>query len=57
MKLDAAWVRRQFPAREIHWFPTIDSTMIEASRLAAAGCPDGTVVGVALCVVASKSGR
>ena len=45
MKLDAAWIRRQFPGREVHWFDSIASTMTEAARLAAAGCPDGTVVG------------
>ncbi len=45
MKLDADWVRRQFPARQIHWFETIGSTMTEAARLAAAGCPEGTVAG------------
>ncbi len=30
--------------RAIHWFETIDSTMHEAARLAAAGCPSGTTV-------------
>ncbi len=45
MKLDAAWVRRQFPARQIHWFDTLGSTMTEATRLAAAGCPEGAVIG------------
>jgi BirA family biotin operon repressor/biotin-[acetyl-CoA-carboxylase] ligase len=45
MRLDADWVRRQFPGREIHWFDTIGSTMTEAARLAAAGAPEGTVVG------------
>lgn len=45
MSLDIDWVRRQFPTREIHWFDTIGSTMTEAARLAAAGCPEGTVVG------------
>lgn len=29
----------------IHWYPTIDSTMHEAVRLANAGCEPGTVVG------------
>ncbi len=32
------------PERAIHWFETIDSTMHEAARLAAAGCPSGTAV-------------
>jgi BirA family transcriptional regulator, biotin operon repressor / biotin---[acetyl-CoA-carboxylase] ligase len=45
VKLDAAWVRRQFPGREIHWFDSIGSTMTEAGRLAEAGRPEGTVVG------------
>lgn len=44
MPFDVAWVRRQFPGREIHWHETIDTTMREASRLAAAGCPEGTAV-------------
>lgn len=44
MPFDAAWVRRQFPGREIHWHETIDTTMREASRLAAVGCPEGTAV-------------
>jgi BirA family biotin operon repressor/biotin-[acetyl-CoA-carboxylase] ligase len=33
------------PDRRIEWHNLIDSTMIEASRLAAAGAPSGTVVG------------
>lgn len=32
------------PGGAIHWFDTIDSTMFEAARLAAAGCSSGTVV-------------
>ncbi|HEY3741206.1 MAG TPA: biotin--[acetyl-CoA-carboxylase] ligase [Bryobacteraceae bacterium] len=28
----------------VHWFPTIDSTMHEAARLAQAGVPSGTIV-------------
>jgi len=31
--------------RRIDWYPSIGSTMHEASRLAAAGCPSGTAVG------------
>jgi len=31
--------------RKIHWFDSVGSTMIEASRLANEGCPSGTVVG------------
>ncbi len=42
---DLAWVREQLPGREIEWFPTVDSTMFEASRLAAQGAASGTVVG------------
>lgn len=30
--------------REIHYFPEIDSTNNEAKKLAAAGCPEGTIV-------------
>lgn len=32
-------------SRPIYWHKTIDSTMIEAARLAAEGCPSGTIVG------------
>jgi BirA family biotin operon repressor/biotin-[acetyl-CoA-carboxylase] ligase len=35
----------QIPGREIHWYPTIGSTMHEAVRLANAGCDTGVVVG------------
>lgn len=35
----------KIPGREIHWYPTIDSTMHEAERLANLGCAAGTVVG------------
>ena len=45
MTLDAAWIRRQFPGRQIHWFDSIGSTMTEAMRLASAGCPEGTIAG------------
>ena len=45
MSFDSAWLQRRFPAREIHWYDSIGSTMTEAARLAAAGCPDLTVVG------------
>jgi BirA family biotin operon repressor/biotin-[acetyl-CoA-carboxylase] ligase len=43
--IDIDRVRSQLPDHEIHWHPTIGSTMTEASRLAAAGCESGTVVG------------
>ncbi len=45
MTLDLEVVRARLPGREIHWFETIDSTMPKAARLAALGCPSGTVVG------------
>ena len=32
-------------SRPIYWHKTIDSTMTEAARLAADGCPSGTIVG------------
>jgi BirA family transcriptional regulator, biotin operon repressor / biotin---[acetyl-CoA-carboxylase] ligase len=35
----------ELPGRRIHWHESIDSTMYEAVRLAAAGAPSGTVVG------------
>jgi BirA family biotin operon repressor/biotin-[acetyl-CoA-carboxylase] ligase len=37
--------RSQLPDRRIDWHETLDSTMTEASRLAAEGAPSGTVVG------------
>jgi BirA family transcriptional regulator, biotin operon repressor / biotin---[acetyl-CoA-carboxylase] ligase len=45
MPFDVAWLRSQLPDRRIDWHSVIDSTMTEASRLAAAGAPSGTVVG------------
>lgn len=42
---DLARVRLAFPDRRIDWHARVDSTMREASRLAAAGAPAGTVVG------------
>jgi BirA family transcriptional regulator, biotin operon repressor / biotin---[acetyl-CoA-carboxylase] ligase len=42
---DLGAVRTQFPDRRIEWLAVIDSTMTEASRLAAEGAPSGTVVG------------
>ena len=42
--LDLQWLRSSLPDRLIHWHLTIDSTMCEASRLAATGCPSGTIV-------------
>jgi len=45
MVFDLARVRSSLPDRPIHWRPVIDSTMLEASRLASAGCESGTIVG------------
>lgn len=45
MPLDAGSVRARLPHRELVWLDTTGSTMTEAARLAAAGCPEGTVVG------------
>ena len=45
MPLDLATLRSQVPERRIVWHAIIGSTMTEASRLAAAGAPSGTVVG------------
>lgn len=42
MNLDP--VRERFPDRRILYFESIDTTMREAARLAASGCPSGTVV-------------
>jgi BirA family biotin operon repressor/biotin-[acetyl-CoA-carboxylase] ligase len=44
MPLDIESVRRRLAGRVISYFPSIDSTMPEAARLAAAGCGPGTVV-------------
>ena len=43
--IDIGRVRSQLPDHEIYWHPTLGSTMTEASRLAAAGCESGTIVG------------
>jgi len=45
MAFDLEWVRSRLPGRPIHWHTAIESTMPEASRLAAAGCQSGTIVG------------
>src|SRR5580700_6084672 len=50
MPIDLAWVRSQMtrsqmPDRRIEWHNVIGSTMTEASQLAAAGVPSGTLVG------------
>jgi BirA family transcriptional regulator, biotin operon repressor / biotin---[acetyl-CoA-carboxylase] ligase len=44
-KLDLAVVRSQMPDRRVEWHSRVGSTMTEASRLAVAGAPSGTVVG------------
>jgi len=43
MPFDLEYVRQTWP-HPVSYFATIDSTMLEASRLAAAGCEQGTVV-------------
>jgi birA, biotin-[acetyl-CoA-carboxylase] ligase region len=43
MNLD--FVRARMPERKIYWHGSVSSTMTEAARLAAEGCPSGTVVG------------
>jgi BirA family biotin operon repressor/biotin-[acetyl-CoA-carboxylase] ligase len=43
-QLDIRRVRRELPGRRIEYFETISSTMHEAARLAAQGCPSGTAV-------------
>ena len=44
MPFDIQSVRTRYPERVICYYPSIDSTMPEAARLAAAGCGPGTVV-------------
>jgi BirA family biotin operon repressor/biotin-[acetyl-CoA-carboxylase] ligase len=43
MPFDLEYVRQNWP-HPVSYFATIDSTMLEASRLAMAGCEQGTVV-------------
>lgn len=43
--IDLDRVRSQLADHKIYWHSTIGSTMTEASRLAAAGCESGTIVG------------
>jgi BirA family transcriptional regulator, biotin operon repressor / biotin---[acetyl-CoA-carboxylase] ligase len=45
MVFDVEWVRSQLPDRRIEWHSVLDSTMTEASRLAAEDCAPGTVIG------------
>jgi BirA family transcriptional regulator, biotin operon repressor / biotin---[acetyl-CoA-carboxylase] ligase len=44
MALDLRQLTERLPHTPIHYFPTIDSTMVEATRLAAEGAPHGTLV-------------
>ena len=44
MPFDIETVRSQLPHRRIDWHVSLNSTMTEASRLAAEGCASGTVV-------------
>lgn len=43
--IDLERVQAELADHKIYWHPSIGSTMTEASRLAAAGCESGTVVG------------
>ncbi len=45
MPFDIEWVRARLPERRIEWFPSIDSTMTAAAKLAREGCAPGTIVG------------
>ena len=44
MPLNLAAIRQARPQNNVHYFATVGSTMAEASRLASAGSPHGTVV-------------
>jgi len=43
--MDLASLAVELPGRRIDWFPTIDSTMTVAVRLAREGCASGTIAG------------
>ena len=45
MALDIEYLRKALPHHRIEWHDSIGSTMTEAARQAAAGCPHGSVVG------------
>jgi BirA family biotin operon repressor/biotin-[acetyl-CoA-carboxylase] ligase len=45
MPFDIERVKASLPDRRIDWYPSIGSTMTEASLLSASGCASGTVVG------------
>jgi BirA family biotin operon repressor/biotin-[acetyl-CoA-carboxylase] ligase len=44
MPLDLGLIRAASPGRELVWFERCGSTMIEAARMARAGCPTGSAV-------------
>jgi BirA family biotin operon repressor/biotin-[acetyl-CoA-carboxylase] ligase len=44
MSFDIAQVRARFPGRDIHFYPSVPSTMPFAAQLAAAGAPQGSAV-------------
>jgi BirA family biotin operon repressor/biotin-[acetyl-CoA-carboxylase] ligase len=44
MPLQTQWIRERRPQNELHYFPSLGSTMTEAARLAAEGLPHGTLV-------------
>jgi BirA family biotin operon repressor/biotin-[acetyl-CoA-carboxylase] ligase len=44
MPLDIAQVRARFPGRDIHFYPSLPSTMPFAAQLASASAPHGTAV-------------
>jgi BirA family transcriptional regulator, biotin operon repressor / biotin---[acetyl-CoA-carboxylase] ligase len=44
MPLDLDWIRARLHGRHLHYYPTLDTTMNEAARLAFEECPSGTVV-------------
>src|SRR3954447_7438896 len=44
MPLDVSSLREQRPSTNLHYFPTIGSTMTEATRMARDGAPHGTVI-------------
>jgi BirA family transcriptional regulator, biotin operon repressor / biotin---[acetyl-CoA-carboxylase] ligase len=44
MGFDVDAVRARLPGRRIEWFPSVDSTMTVAARLAREGCASGTAV-------------
>jgi BirA family biotin operon repressor/biotin-[acetyl-CoA-carboxylase] ligase len=45
MPLDLNTLRTRLPGRRIDWHSMLPSTMTEATRLAAEGCPHGTTIG------------